>query len=275
MNGFSPDLSALCTIGTATVLYVFTGGHFSPKQLLVRGRKIIEAFQSGAKALAIVAVLIASAQVLVSLVGLTGFGNKFSSLVVNMSGESLILTLVLAAIVCLILGMGMPATGAYVLSVAVVGIALTKLGVAPIGAHMFVFYFSIISAVTPPVCAAVFVAAALAETPWLKAAWVAVRLALPTFIIGFMFALNPILLLQGEPIQILLGSLSALLGVICMGAGTMGYLAKKANWIERCVLIAAAIMLIVPDIRSDIAGFVLFAAVYLYQRSNIFWRLWR
>jgi TRAP transporter 4TM/12TM fusion protein len=268
-KGFSPDLSALATLGTATALYIFTGGPFSLKQMSVRARQLIEALQVGARALAGVAVLIACAQILVSFVNLTGLGNKFSSLVIAVGGSSLILALVLAAIVCLILGMGMPATGAYVLSVTIAGMALAKLGVSPIGAHMFMFYFSILSAVTPPVCSAVFIAAGLADTPWMKAAWIAVRMTLPTYIVAFMFGLDPALLLQGESVWIITSVVTAGLGVVCVGAGAMGYFVRNADIITRCVLIAAAMMLVVPGTLSDIAGFILLGATYLWQRLDL------
>jgi TRAP-type uncharacterized transport system fused permease subunit len=165
--------------------------------------------------------------------------------------------------------MGMPATGAYVLSVTIAGMALAKLGVSAIGAHMFMFYFSILSAVTPPVCSAVFIAAGLAGTPWMKAAWIAVRMTLPTYIVAFMFGLDPALLLQGESMWIITSIITAGLGVVCVGAGTMGYFVRKADIITRCVLIAAAMMLVVPGTLSDIAGFILLGATYLWQRLDL------
>ncbi len=272
-NGYSADFSALGALLTAILLYVFVGGRFTPKELLVRGRQILAALQTGAKALAGVAVLIACAQIIVTLIQLSGFGVRLSTLIIAISGEYLVLTLVLAMIVSMILGMGIPTTGAYVIAVSVVGVALIKLGVLPLAAHMFVFYFAILSAVTPPVCTAVFVAASMAGTNWLKVGWLAVRLALPTFIVGFIFVLNPVLLLQGEPIQILFASTTALIGVICMSAGTMGYLIRRLNLVERCVLIVAAVMLIVPGIYTDIAGIGLLAVVLLNQQWSIIRRV--
>ncbi len=268
-KGYSPDFSALGSLLTSIALYFLLGGSFTPKQLLMRGRQIIEALQTGAKALAGIAVLIACAQIIVMLINLTGFGVKFSSLIIAYGAEHMILTLVLAMIVSMILGMGIPTTGAYLIAVTIVGVVLIKLGVLPIAAHMFVFYFAILSAVTPPVCTAVFVAAAMAESNWLKVGWISVRLALPTFVVGFIFVLNPVLLLQGKLIQIVIASATALIGVICMSAGTMGYLARRANWIERCVLIAASVILIVPGIYTDIIGISLLATTYIYQRPTL------
>jgi TRAP-type uncharacterized transport system fused permease subunit len=142
------------------------------------------------------------AQILVSLINLTGVGVTLSSLTVAVGGEHLFLVGLIVALACLVLGMGIPTTAAYVLVAAVMAPALIAIQVEPLVAHMFVFYYATISVITPPVCIAVFVAASIAKTDWWPAAVNAVRLGIVTYIIPFMFLSYPGMLWSGSPWQI-------------------------------------------------------------------------
>ncbi len=132
--------------------------------------------EDAGKGMVIIGVLLAGAQILVAMLNLTGIGVTLSTLVVSVAGEQVFLVALIVAVICLIMGMGIPTTAAYVLVAAVLAPALTRIGIEPLVAHLFVFYFATISVITPPVCIAVFVAAGIAKAGWLQVAGQAIRL---------------------------------------------------------------------------------------------------
>jgi TRAP-type uncharacterized transport system fused permease subunit len=150
----------------------------------------------------IVFIMLAGAQILVSLVNLTGVGVTISSLTVSLGGDSMFLVGFIVAAACLVLGMGIPTTAAYVLVAAVMAPALIEISIEPLAAHMFVFYFATISVITPPLCVAVFVAASIAGTPWFGVAVNAVRLGAVTYVVPFMFLTYPGMLWSGTRFEI-------------------------------------------------------------------------
>ncbi len=161
-------------------------------------RVILDSLEDAGKALVMIGVLLAGAQILVSMVNLTGLGVALSSLIVALAGNEIWIIALVTAVVCMVLGMGMPTTAAYVLVAAVLAPALTKVGLDPIVAHMFVFYYATISVITPPVCVAVFVAAGIAQTNWAAVAREAVKLGAVTYVIPFMFLAYPGMLATGS-----------------------------------------------------------------------------
>jgi len=160
-------------------------------------RQFIAALNEGATGLIIVGILLAGAQILVALINMTGIGITLSSMIVSGGGDSLYFVALIVAIVCMILGMGIPTTAAYVLVAATLAPALIETGVEPITAHMFVFYYATLSVITPPVCVGVFVAAGLAGEKWGKVAMRAVMLGAVTYVIPFLFLLYPNMLKPG------------------------------------------------------------------------------
>jgi TRAP-type uncharacterized transport system fused permease subunit len=142
------------------------------------------------------ATLMAGAQITISLISLTGFGVKLSDLIISIGRSNLLICLVLSMLVCIIMGMGLPTTAAYVLGAAVLIPALTRLGLEPFVAHMFVVYFAALATITPPVCAAVYLGSNVAGSNWVKTGFLAVMIALPGFIVPYTFAYNPALLLR-------------------------------------------------------------------------------
>jgi TRAP-type uncharacterized transport system fused permease subunit len=182
------------------------------------------------------------------------------------AGESHFLALVLAAVVTLILGMGVPTTAAYLLAAAVIAPSLKTMGFEVIAVHLFIFYYAILSAITPPVCAAIYVGAGIAQANWVKTAWIAMRLALVEYLIPFVFIYNTSLLFLGPPETILLSFITATIGVSMIGCATMGYLAGPMNPFMRMVLLIGSTMCITPGLRSDAAGLGILALVYAYQK---------
>ena len=166
----------------------------------------------------------------------------------------------------IVLGMGMPTTPAYIVQAALLIPALIKLGVLNIAAHMFVFYFSTISAITPPVAMAVYAAAGIGGGRlWPTGLW-AIRVAATGFVVPFFFVYGTSLLFIGSAFDITTSVISASFGVIALAAGMMGWLVKRLNPWERIVLVSAALLLIKPGLYTDAMGYILLAAIYIRQK---------
>jgi TRAP transporter 4TM/12TM fusion protein len=266
-TGYSPTLSVLYSILISTVWYLITARSLGT--LKTRVRQVLQALEDGGKAVILVAALCACAQIVVSMFNMTGLGIRFTEAVVELSRGSMFFTLIMGMIICLILGMGIPTTAAYVLAASVVAPSLVTLGAPILSAHLFIFYFAIISAITPPVCAAVYVAAAIAHSNWWRTGWISVRFGASGFIVPFMFFYMPTLLLFGEPGMILFDSFSASIGVYALSAGVVGFLLGPLSWLGRLILITAALLLITPGVITDSVGFAMLAAIYFTQRFNL------
>jgi len=229
-------------------------------------RNVFDALVDGARNTLSVAMACACAGIVIGCVTITGLGITFTQFVIVLAQSSLVAALVLTAIAGIVLGMGMPTTPSYIVMVSLLVPAIIKLGAIPPAAHMFAFYFAILSAITPPVALAVFAAAGLAKSDLWATGWQAVRIAAATYIVPFMFVFEPSLMLIGDWFESLTSSASAVVGVMCLAAGLQGYLFREARWWERAVLVAAALLLIKPGYISDAIGLVLLAAVLFSQK---------
>jgi len=231
-------------------------------------RNVLDALADGARNTLAVAMACACAGIVIGVVTITGLGITFTELVVGLSQNWLVLALVLTAVAGIILGMGMPTTPSYIVMVSLLVPALIKLGAIVPAAHMFAFYFAILSAITPPVALAVYAAAGLAKTDIWSAGWEAIRIAAPTYIVPFMFVYEPSLLAIGNPLTILTSCVSAVIGIMAFAAGLQGYWLREARIWERFLLVAAAVLLIKPGYVSDLAGLVLLGVVYAAQKGE-------
>jgi TRAP transporter 4TM/12TM fusion protein len=231
----------------------------------IRWKSIIEALEDGAKNTLLVAMACACAGIVVGCVTLTGMGISFTQFVVGLARDMLPLALALTAIAGIILGMGMPTTPAYIVMVSLLVPALVKLGAIAPAAHMFAFYFAILSAITPPVALAVYAAASLAKTDLWKAGWEAVRIGAAGFIVPFMFVYEPSLLMIGDWQDIASSFITATIGTILLAASLQGYLIRSATLWQRVILFVAAICLIKPGWKSDLVGLALWAVVFAWQ----------
>jgi TRAP-type uncharacterized transport system fused permease subunit len=212
----------------------------------------------------------ACAGIVIACVTITGLGIVFTQLVVALSQESLILALVLTAMAGIVLGMGMPTTPAYIMMVALLVPAVIKLGAVIPAAHMFALYFAILSAITPPVCLAVFAAAGLAKANMWESGFAAMRAAAPAYIVPFMFVYEPMLLLvvkdwASEWPFVLWSVVTASLGVICLAGSLFGWLFGFALAWHRVLLFIAAIALIKPGLITDTVGLALLTVVAVAQ----------
>ncbi len=261
--GYTPMYA--CIYSTLSVVFL----SFFRKETRMNFWKILSALEESAKNTLGVASACACAGIVIGVINLTGVGLKFTSLVLLMAGESLIPALVLTMLAGIVLGMGMPTTPAYIVQAALLIPALIKLGVMNVAAHMFVFYFSTISAITPPVAMAVYAAAGIGGAKlWPTGLW-AMRIAATGFIVPFMFVYGPSLLFIGTPFEIITSTVSASLGVIALSSSMMGWLIKELRGWERIVLFAAALLLIKPGLYSDAIGLILLAFITLRQKFSL------
>lgn len=220
----------------------------------------------------IIGVLLAGAQILVSMINMTGIGVTLSSLIVAVAGNSLFLVALIVAGVCLVMGMGIPTTAAYVLVAAVLAPALVAAGVEPLVAHMFVFYFATISVITPPVCVAVFVASGIAQTNWMPVAVEAVRLAAVTYMIPFMFFLYPGMLGFGGAMQIAEAAVSGLILVVATSCllGGMRIFARRV--LDTAFFVAVGALAILPWWIGPILAGVMLVLAFGMGRRPVPWR---
>jgi TRAP transporter 4TM/12TM fusion protein len=260
LAGYTPMYA--CIYATATVVLIALLRSDTRMGLI----KILGALESGAKNMLPVAAACGCAGIVVGIINLTGLGLKFTSLILVVAGNSLAPALVLTMIAGIILGMGLPTTAAYIVQAALLIPALIKLGIPTIGAHLFVFYFAIISAITPPVAMAVYAAAGISGSNLWRTGLAAVKIGATGFVVPYMFVYGPALLMIGSSTEILIAIISASIGVVVLSAGLMGWLLRGATPVERIILIAAALLLIKPGLYTDIVGCLLVVTVVLSQR---------
>jgi TRAP transporter 4TM/12TM fusion protein len=258
--GYTPMYA--CIYSTVAVVVL----SFLRKETRMGFWTILRALEESAKNTLGVAAACACAGIVIGVINLTGVGLKFTSFVLFVAGDSLIPALILTMVAGIILGMGMPTTPAYIVQAALLIPALIKLGVLNVAAHMFVFYFSTISAITPPVAMAVYAAAGIGGAKlWPTGLW-AMRIGATGFIVPFMFVYGPSLLFIGSAFDIITSSISASFGVIALAAGMMGWFVKEAKPWERILLVIAAVLLIKPGLFSDAVGYILLAFIYIRQK---------
>jgi TRAP transporter 4TM/12TM fusion protein len=261
-EGYTPMYACIFSIIAATLLANVK------KETRMDLKKILDALEDGAKGTLQVACACACAGIIIGIVNLTGLGLKFTGFVLYLAGESLAPALLFTMIAGIILGMGLPTTAAYIVMAALLVPGLVKLGIVPIAAHMFAFYYAIISAITPPVALAVYAGAGLAGSSIWKTGLAAVRIGAPGFIIPFMFAYEPSLLFVGSAWEILSAFISASIGVIMLAGGLIGWFVWKTNIVERLLLVAGAILLIKPGIYTDIVGLIFLGLVIALQTAR-------
>ena len=222
--------------------------------------KLIDGLEAGAINSVIVALACASAGIVIGVIAQTGLGLAFTGLVRAAAQDMLLPALLLTMVAGIILGMGMPTTPAYIVQVALLVPALVRLGIAVEAAHMFVFYFAILSAITPPVAIAVYAACGISRSEVWATSYAAVKLGLTGYIIPFMFVFGPSLLLIGPWERVATTVFTSTIGVTLLSGGLAGYFLKPANALTRILFIAAAFTLIKPGLVTDVVGFSLAAA---------------
>lgn len=226
---------------------------------------LVAALVDGARGTLAVALACACAGIVIGAISLTGIGIVFTQFVIGLSAHSLLLALLLTMVAGIMLGMGMPTTPAYIIMTALLVPALIKLGVIAPAAHMFAFYFAIMSAITPPVALAVYAAAGLAKSDLWDTGWAAVKIGAAGFIVPFMFVYEPALLMIGEWPRIVSSAITATAGALMLAAGLHGFLLARATRLERLMLLVAAFTLIKPGWITDLIGLTLALIVIALQ----------
>ncbi|MCS7280632.1 MAG: TRAP transporter permease [Desulfobacterota bacterium] len=255
----SPSYAAFWAIISAIIL------SFVKKETRLGVRGFVRALEAGAKGALSVVAACAAAGIVVGVVTLTGLGLKFSGMVLSLAHGNIYLTLIFTMIASLILGMGLPTTAAYIICAILAVPALKNLGVNVLAAHLFVFYFAIISAITPPVALAAYAGAGIAKSDPMKTGWTACRIGLAAFIIPYIFVFNPALLMQGKFLEILWISLTAFVGTSLLASSTIGWLLTNLSIWERALVFFSSICLIEPRLTTDLLSLLFFLPVLLNQ----------
>lgn len=232
-------------------------------------KKLIHILSEGSRQGLNIVGATACAGIIIGIVQMTGFGLTLSSIIMHLGGTSIFLSLVLAMIVTVILGMGLPITATYITASAILAPALIRLEVEPIAAHMFIYFFSAASGMTPPVCVTAFAAAGLAGENPMRVGWQSVRLGWAAFILPYMFVYGPELLLIGEPIAVVIAVITAIVGVYCVVLAVHGILKGKLLIYERIIIGLAGLFLIDTSAVTNYMGLALIAVFIVLYRFNM------
>jgi TRAP-type uncharacterized transport system fused permease subunit len=236
----------------------------------------LKAMEGGSMGVLNVAATCAGAGIIVGVVTLTGLGLKFSSIVIDYAGGSLLLTAIFTSLVVWIIGLAVPVTASYIICAVIAAPALTKLGVPDFAAHMFIFYYAVLSEVSPPTALSPFAAAAITGGDPYKTTMQCWKYTMPAFLVPFMFVLDPSgqgLLLMGST-KALAGAdwwsiaevtLTCALGIAALAAGFQGWALRRASRIERVLLVVAGVLLAYPGWIADLVGIALVLAVAALQ----------
>ena len=261
-------------IGFTTVTAIFwsiilgIAVSFVRSETALRPRRLILALSAGTRQVISVAATTAVAGIAVGVLLQTGLGLKISSLILTLGLGNLVLTLVVAGVVLWVLGLSLPITATYLVAVPTVIPALVALGIPPPAAHMFVFYYAILSEVSPPVALSPFAASAITGGNPYKTMMLTWKYCLPCFLVPFMFTQPDGLAILWRDTTIVdaaIASISAIVGIVAIVSGVGGYLLKPTTLIERALLVVAGLLLLAPGIVADLAGLALFAAAIALQ----------
>jgi len=248
IKGYSPRIAVLYSLPAIVVV------SFLRKESRMMPSKILNALAKTGYNCVMVVGACATAGIVIGVVLLTGMGSKITALVITASAGSLLLALPIVMLASILFGMGLPTVVCYVLLAATVAPSLVDLGIHPLAAHLFIFYFGMLCMVTPPVSFAAYAGAAIAKADPMKTGWTAWTFALAGFLLPYMFVYNNSLLLMGSALNILLSIFTSIIGVVCLGAGIISYFVKQTNLYERIFLLAAAFLLIKPGLMTDLLG---------------------
>ena len=266
------SIQTACFYGMLGIILGFIGCQFGTdtKPLAVM-KQLVHALGEAGKGLVVVGVLLAGAQIMVSMINMTGIGITISSLIVGLGGDTVFITTLIVAVVCMIMGMGIPTTAAYVLVAAILAPAMIKIGIEPLVAHMFVFYYATLSVITPPVCVAVFLASGIADTRWQDTAKYALSLGAVTYVIPFLFIIYPGLL---DPTSHVLAFSEALLSgsffVIGFSALFGGLRCTGNRWVDKLIWLVVALSAVYPHWLGIVFSATLTGCAWAMRRRNGF-----
>src|SRR6266404_5207795 len=264
--GYSPTLAVFWS----TVLTY--GLSFLTRETAIMPKKLVRALSDGSTSVLTAATTCATAGIIVGVVTLTGLGLKFSSIVIDYAGGNLLLTAIYTALIVWIVGLAVPVTASYIICAVIAAPAMIKLGVPDYAAHMFIFYYAVLSEVSPPTALSPFAAAAITGGDPYKTTLQCWKYTTPAFLVPFMFVLDPSgtgLLLTGSFKtlgtanwgSIAIVTITAAVGIVALAGGLQGWLLRRTTLYERVMLIIAGFLLVYPTSAADVIGFVLVLVV--------------
>jgi TRAP transporter 4TM/12TM fusion protein len=264
--GYSPMKAAFYAIISCFLISLVK------KENRLTPRRLLETLIDGGKNIVMIGASCAGAGLIVSIITNTGIGLSFSALVINLAKGQLIIALFLVMLSSIILGMGLPTTASYVLTISIGGPILIELGGEMLAVHMFVFYFAILATVTPPVAMAAYAGASIAGGNPMGTAFESSRLAAAGYIVPYLFFFNNGILLNGGLVNILLCMAIAVLGILFVTIGLGGWMLTRVSWPERFISLALAVLIpfpIIPNLHSLILGIAALMVLYVLQKSRI------
>lgn len=229
-------------------------------------KRFFEALESGTKSVTSITISCAAAGIIVGILQLTGLATRMSVQLVNLSGGNIYVAAVLTAFITIILGCGMPPTPTYVILATCLVRPLTEMGATPLAAHMFIFMFACVGALTPPVAITAYTAAAIAKSNPNKTGFASFRMGIVAYIIPFIFLLNPAILLEGDTVEVILAAATAILGVFCLTGAIEGYMFRYWSIVSRVLLGAASLMMMIPGTVTDLIGIALVAIAFVLDK---------
>jgi len=266
-KGYTPQYSAFWAFFTVIILFCFNlNWQIDFKSIWP---KFYRGFTNGARQAAVIASITACASIIIGIINQTGLGVKLSSFILDFSKGNLFLALFLTMGTSLILGMEVPTTAAYLVAAVIGAPALIKLGIMPLAAHLFIFYFAIISAITPPVCGAVYIASGIAGANWVKSAKYALILGFSAFLIPYLFVYDNSFLLKGSNLDILYSIVRSLISITIISSAVIGFLGRKLNLWERGIVLISGILVIIKSPLLNITGLgILFTLIFIMRKVD-------
>jgi TRAP-type uncharacterized transport system fused permease subunit len=245
---------------------------FLDRESALYPRRLIAALKDGSQQVLTVAATCAAAGIIVGVVAKTGLGLKFSAIVIDYAGGNLMLTALYTALIVWVVGLAVPVTASYIICAVIAAPALIKLGVPDFAAHMFIFYYAVLSEVSPPTALSPFAAAAITGGDPYKTTMQAWKYTLPAFVVPFVFVLDPAgvgLLLKAPPagswVAVAWIAFTACLGIAALAAGVQRWVLRRLSFVEQWVMILSGLALIYPAPAADLLGLVGIAAVLAWQ----------
>ena len=256
---YPAESAAFYAIATAIVVSFFK------KETRLSLKRLLQGIeQTGMRMIHIVPVC-AAAGLIIGSVGLTGLGIHMSSILITISKGNVAVLLIIAAAASVLMSMGMPWTGCYILLAILIAPTLVTMGIDPMAAHLFLLYMGLIAFITPPICIVVYAVCTISQSGIWTTGFQAVRLGIISYLVPFIFVFEPSLILKGTILKILITMLTSITGVFALASGLEGYLIKEANWLQRALWLSGGGCLIIPGPNTDVIGAILIGLGFFYH----------
>jgi TRAP transporter 4TM/12TM fusion protein len=259
-----PDKAGLYSVISAFVVSTFK------KASRINLKKVLIILESVGEALIEIGIIVGAAGLIIGVMSVSGLGFSFSLALTALAGGNYFILLLASALGASILGMGMPVLASYILVVPLVAPALVHLGMPPLCAHMFVFYYAVLSFLTPPVCLSVYAACSIANSKLMPTALQALRLGIAAYIVPFIFAYHPALLLQGTFLEVLVAVVTALIGIGLIAIAVESYLFRPLSWSRKILLCGGGLLSLIPGWKTDFLGLAIALPIVFWE-----WRIHR